>query len=163
MNIICDLDGTIALDTGRAHFLHKMDCPKQMTPGDHSLGCICSPQDRNWEAYFNKCDRDTPNEAVIELLRRFITGNLIYILSGRSQIVGKKTIEWIEKHKVPYSYLQMREEHDRTADDILKLRWADQFNLTPENTLFVLEDRERVVNAWRKKGFRCFQVAEGNF
>lgn len=163
MNIICDLDGTIALDTGRAHFLHRKDCPKKMSPNDNSLGCICRPEDRDWKSYFEDCHLDVPCRAVVEVLRRFTAGNLIYILSGRSQQVGKKTIEWIERYKVPYSFLQMREEHDRTADDILKLRWADQFSLTPENTLFVLEDRERVVNAWRLNGFRCFQVADGNF
>jgi len=29
--------------------------------------------------------------------------------------------------------------------------------------LFVLDDRDQVVNMWREQGFKCLQVAEGNF
>lgn len=163
MNIICDLDGTIALDHGRAHLLHKNDCPKMMDAGNHSLVCICTTEDRNWKRYFDHCDTDVPCHAVIEILASLQHDHYIYILSSRLHSTLDKTVKWLGDHSVPYNYLQLRALPDRTDDHILKMTWADNFGLTPENTLFVLEDRTRMVDAWRAKGFRCFQVAPGNF
>lgn len=162
MNIICDLDGTIALDHKRNHFLHAERCPKNKST-DHTLTCVCMPDERRWTEYFYACDTDEPCGAVISILRAMEAFTKIYILSGRSMLVHEKTLKWLEKHYVPYNYLQMRSQDDRTADDELKLNWADTLGLTPVNTHFVLEDRTRVVDAWRVKGFRCFQVAQGNF
>lgn len=146
MNIICDLDGTIALDHKRNHFLHPVDGGK-----------------RDWDAYFDACHTDKPNRAVIEILHKFFLYNTIYILSGRSHIVLEKTLTWLVDHNVPYHRLQMRAIDDRTDDHILKIGWAKLFDLTPDNTLFVMEDRQRVVDAWRAQKFTVLQVASGNF
>lgn len=162
MNIICDLDGTIALDNNRARFLHADRCPKSKDAGNHSLECICMPDERRWTEYFAACDTDELNLGVTALLHH-MKPHKIWILSGRSMSAAEKTDKWLKKHNVPYHYLQMRAQDDRTADDVLKLRWAAELGLEPKNTLFVLEDRTRVVDAWRAKGFRCFQVAPGNF
>lgn len=163
MNIICDLDGTIALDHRRAHHLHTFDCPKKLKPDNHYLLCTCQPHHRDWTSYFAACDTDAPCHAVIEILASLQHDHDIYILSGRSHSTLDKTVKWLSDYLVPYNYLQLRPSDDRTDDHILKMTWADYFELTPENTLFVLEDRTRMVDAWRAKGFRCFQVAPGNF
>jgi uncharacterized HAD superfamily protein len=165
-NIICDLDGTIALDKKRNHFLHAKDCPKLCTSGlarPDNYSCTCKSEERDWKSYFEACDTDEPCRAVIEILHKFMIYHNIWILSGRSAEVTDKTLVWLEKHNVPYHYLQMRPIGDRTDDHFLKIGWAKTFDLHPDNTLFVLEDRTRVVNAWRESGFRCFQVAESNF
>lgn len=169
MNIICDLDGTIALDHGRAHHLHGTDCPKRSTSGalnPHAYSCTCTSDQRDWNSYFAACDTDeicVPVRAIMNGIQGLIGRVNIYILSGRSMSVYEKTIKWLGNNRVPYDFLQMRSIDDRTDDHELKLRWAKDLLLTPENTLFVLEDRDRVVAAWRAKGFRCFQVAPGNF
>jgi hypothetical protein len=156
VNIITDLDGTIALDHKRAHHLHGPKCNRVV--------CSCTIAERNWEAYFEACHTDEPKVAVITLLTNMHVGdNKIWILSGRSMSVQEKTLKWLKKYDVPYDYLQMRSVEDRTDDHIMKIRWAKHLNLTPENTLFVLEDRQRVVDMWRANGFTCFQVASGKF
>ena len=162
-NIICDLDGTIALDHKRNHHLHKESCPKRADHPRKLLACECGPYDRKWDEYFAACTTDTPNDAVIKVLIKFAIYHNIYILSGRSMGVSEQTIAWLQKHNVPYNYLQMRGVQDRTDDHLLKLQWAEDFDLWPGNTLFVMEDRKRVVDAWRAKGFTCFQVAAGDF
>jgi beta-phosphoglucomutase-like phosphatase (HAD superfamily) len=163
VNIICDLDGTIALDHKRAHHLHKD--PRCFKVKDPSMDCTCATiHPRDWKSYFDACDTDEPNYSAITLLAAMsILNHKIYILSGRSSEVLEKTIAWLRRYKVDYDYIQLRGTDTREDDHIMKLRWAETLNLTPKNTLFVLEDRNRVVQAWRAKGFTCFQVADGNF
>lgn len=167
MNIICDLDGTIALDHGRAHFLHMdPECTKREFPSDHNYVCSCrlGEYPRDWDSYFAACDTDVINRNINSLLSMvWDRRHRIFILSGRSMSASEKTTVWLEKYHVPYHYLKMRNIDDRTDDHILKLKWAADMDLTPDNTLFVLEDRTRVVNAWRAAGFTCFQVEPGDF
>lgn len=139
--IICDLDGTIALDHQRAKHLHPV---------------------RDWDTYYDLCHTDTPNHAVIEVLRAFQHDYEIFILSGRIHRTLEKTTTWLYEHGVPYNFLQLRGTDDRTQDTELKLIWAKEFNLFGR-CLFVLEDRARMVKAWRDAGYVVFQVAEGNF
>lgn len=142
--IICDLDGTLADDTHRAHHLHKPE--------------------RDWDTYFSLCSEDKLIPAVYWVLWNFRASHKLYILTGRSETTREMTEKWLEQHKVPMKYatLIMRGEHDRTADDQLKIGWAHNLGLK-DRTLFVLEDRQRVVDAWRAAGYTCFQVRPGAF
>lgn len=118
---------------------------------------------RNWNRYFDAAADDTPHRHVVDLLRNLQTHYKISILSGRSMSTIKITMAWLKKHQVPYHHLQMRPVENREQDDTLKIKWARELNLTPANVAFVLEDRQRVVAAWRRAGFNCFQVASGDF
>jgi hypothetical protein len=144
--IICDLDGTLALDHVRAkEFLHHPTNP------------------RNWDAYFAACPNDEPNLPIIALLgAMFNQGYDIWILSGRSMSVFDKTWDWLRKHNVPFDHLIMREIDDRTQDTELKLKWVEERGLK-NKIRFIIEDRQRVVDAWRAAGFTVLQCAPGDF
>lgn len=155
--IICDLDGTIALDHKRNHFLH---------PHEHINGlCECKEKGgRDWNAYFDACGGDEPNWAVIDLLRLFWEdGYNIRILTGRTERVRAITEKWLSDHAVPHHSLRMRPEEEFTDDHQLKVLWAKEEKLEPDDVLFILEDRQRVVDSWRAAGYTCFQVAPGTF
>jgi hypothetical protein len=145
-NIIVDLDGTIALDDHRAHHLRN------------------DPNNRDWDSYFAACGGDAPNHAVIQTIRAMAYGGwTITIISGRSMKVEEQTVAWLKKHEVPVDMLMLRPADSRVDDHLMKIQMAATLNLTPKNVLFVLEDRQRVVDAWRAAGFTCFQVAPGQF
>lgn len=141
--IISDLDGTIALDAHRKHYLES----------------------NNWDAYFEACDKDVPNVAVIKILELFHEQNeaLAWIFTGRSRSVETKTTDWLEKHKVPWYEVFMRPVGDHTPDVELKEEWYRKWIKDHFDVLFVLEDRTRVVDMWRSLGIPCFQVAPGDF
>jgi hypothetical protein len=144
INVIVDLDGTLALDSHRAHHLQT--------------------EPRDWDSYFRLCSSDKPNTDVITLVNMlYDEGYDIHILSGRRDDCYLETVDWLAKHEVGYTYLQLRLTGDREQDHVLKPRWAQNLKLTPENTLLVIEDRQRVVDEWRRRGFTCLQVAPGNF
>lgn len=100
--------------------------------------------------------------AVINLLVAVRDKYWIQIYTGRVDSMKEVTIHWLNKHKVPYTVLKMRPKGERMDDHVMKVNWAKEAGLMDE-IAFVLEDRQRVVDAWRSAGIPCFQVAPGNF
>jgi hypothetical protein len=47
-------------------------------------------------------------------------------------------------------------------DNELKKQFLDE-HVNIEDVFLVVDDRQQVVDMWRKEGLTCLQVAEGNF
>ena len=146
--VIVDLDGTLALNKHRAHYIDK----KQRSKVD-------------WNSYFLACDKDSPNQAVIKSVNALkAQGYRVHIFSARGDIAKDITINWLKKHNVHYDVLTMREMDTYTPDEVLKRFWVLDFYPNYKNdVLCVFDDRDKVVKMWRELGLTCFQVAEGNF
>lgn len=152
--IMCDLDGTLAIIGDR-------------TPYDAT-----------------DCDlKDIPNWPVIRaVLAMHAQGVKIMFMSGRDQKYRPETERFIEKYcraaipargngdwPIPYE-LHMRGETapdpdkmDMRKDAIIKQELFDKYVAGKYHVLFVLDDRNQVVDFWRSIGLTCFQVAPGNF
>lgn len=149
---IFDLDGTIALIDHRRHLLEGKD-------------------PNRWRAFYAACTKDEPNFSVISVMHGLlISGSEIWIFSGRSEEVRDKTISWLHRftlfpeHELTGPMLQMREAGDTTPDDVLKQRWLDSMlPVDRQRLVATFDDRQRVVDMWRKNGITCFQVAPGDF
>ena len=90
-------------------------------------------------------------------------GYKVIILTGRNAEHRDVTVEWLEANGVDYDELYTRADGDTREDSIVK---EELFRTHVEprfNVKFVLDDRNSVVNMWRRIGLKCFQVAEGNF
>jgi hypothetical protein len=146
--IIVDLDGTLALNNHRFHFIDK-SLKKKV----------------DWDSYFNACNKDQPNIPIIETIKALKEqGFSIHILSARGDVVREKTIRWLETYNVPYDKLTMREMNSYTPDEELKKSWLIAHYPNYKADVFcVFDDRDRVVKMWRSMGLVCLQVAEGNF
>jgi hypothetical protein len=142
--VVCDLDGTLALDEHRNHLL-RGEGP------------------RRWDEYFALCGGDAPNHPIIQLLSILNHARKrIYIFSGRSDQVRATTVEWLDRHQIVYERLEMRRADSRTDDHVLKLQWVEALGIK-DRIWLVLEDRNRVVAAWRDAGYPCLQVRPGDF
>ena len=156
---IFDLDGTLALIDHRRHLVE----------GDR----------KDWRAFFAACVDDEPNMPVIrtlQALRR--AGAECWIWSGRSDEVHAQTVEWLCKHgcfgksvgTLPWwpfaapERFRMRASGDFRSDVELKREWLSKIE-PPEfkRLTAVFDDRDAVVQMWRKAGIPCFQVAPGDF
>jgi hypothetical protein len=84
------------------------------------------------------------------------------ILSGRGEAVRRETEQWLKTHGVEFDLLLMRPQGDNQPDDKLKKSWLDTV-LKRDDVFCVFDDRQKVVNMWRREGLLCFQVAEGAF
>ena len=60
--------------------------------------------------------------------------------------------------------LTMRPDGDYTNDCTLKLNWLTNMSIKDRERLMgVFEDRQGVVDMWRRNGVTCFQVAKGDY
>jgi len=146
--IIVDLDGTLALNKHRFHFIDKSSGNKV-----------------DWDSYFEACDKDLPNIPVIVTIKALkSTGYQVHIFSARGDIARDKTLQWLEDYAVPYDKLTLRKMGSYTPDDELKKQWLLEYYPNYKKDVFcVFDDRKKVVDMWRSLGLTCFQVAEGDF
>jgi hypothetical protein len=148
MIYIFDIDGTLADISHRLHFIH------QQIPAD-------------WDGFFAACPKDVPIPEVIEVMRAlWLTGNTVLLVSGRSDAVRDLTTGWMWNQKVEYSGLYMRKAGDHREDSIVKAELLDEIlrNWSGSGKIGgVFEDRQQVVDMYRAKGLRVFQVADGKF
>jgi tRNA uridine 5-carbamoylmethylation protein Kti12 len=138
--IMCDLDGTISLLNGR-------------NPYDAST-----------------CDKDVPNLAVVETIKAFILANpniTILFTSGRSDEYKTPTLAFLKgvglEPNEENIRLIMRKKGDSRKDSEVKSEMFYTHISGRFNVLFVLDDRNQVVDKWRELGLTCFQVAPGDF
>ena len=142
--VVVDLDGTLCDHGHRKHLLMSQE----------------------YDAYNAACVDDSPNRKVLAAVRAFAAAGLtIVICTGRTDKYRNQTFNWLFLHNVPVNELLMRPEGNFHPDHELKpaiLReWIEE--LVGSNVLVVLEDRDRVVRAWRDAGYECWQVQEGDF
>lgn len=141
--VIFDLDGTLALNEHRQHFVTR------------------PPGEKDWDSFFDACDKDVLYWQVAHVLKTLNdAGNRVEIWSGRTARVIEKTTVWLEVHGLSHIPFRCRAEGDHTPDHVFKKRWLDEAHTKPD---IVFDDRDSVVAMWRKNGIRCFQVAPGNF
>ena len=131
--MIVDMDGTLALLNGR------------------------NPYDAS------NCERDLPNQPVLETVQKWQSSINIIVLSGRTDNYQPQTEKWLQRYEVKYTNIYMRKNGDQRKDSIIKEEFYRQHIEGKFNIRFVLDDRQQVVDMWRSLGLIVFQVAEGDF
>ena len=114
---------------------------------------------------WDKVDQDKPHEDVIDLINAWVDAKLnvnIIVLSGRDSVCRDKTMQWLDKY-FSVDGLFMREEGDVRPDWIVKQELYFEHIQPKYHVNAVFDDRNQVVEMWRKIGLRCYQVANGNF
>lgn len=153
--IIFDIDGTLADVKHRRHFL-----------GTHGKP--------DWESFFDAMVDDPPIASVCwlaELIGRVSkwgeiveqdTFNFdVFICSGRPNSHRNQTEDWLMEY-VPELTIRskavlMREAGDTRSDVIVKREMLAGIRGQGYEPLFVVDDRQRVVDMWREEGITCLQ------
>jgi hypothetical protein len=84
-----------------------------------------------------------------------------YAVRSKTHTRRPETIAWLKKERVKYHELRLRKNGDRRSDVIVKREMLA--GIDKRKVLFVVEDRNRVVEMWRKEGLVCLQCAPGEF
>jgi hypothetical protein len=144
---IFDLDGTLALTEHRQHILDDKSNPHR------------------WVDFFAACVFDEPNKPVIETMASLSLTCDIMFFSGRSEDVRSQTLDWLTHHTCFINRhwvngaLTMRRSGSTEPDDIVKERWLNALpSEDRERLVAVFDDRQKVVDMWRRNDVACFQV-----
>lgn len=140
--ILIDIDGTLAnIDERRKAFI----------------------ADKDWDLFYSKLREDLLNKWCNEIIERFKIDHQIILLTGRRNAFENETLEWLKTHNVFYNKIFFRGRDDYRSDEIVKKEILDNFIRPNYQILFVIDDRKRVVDMWRKEGLVCLHCAEGEF
>lgn len=87
----------------------------------------------------------------------------VILMSGRDEVCRQETFDWMVSWDFNYDHLFMRPEGDMRADNIVKAELFDKYVRDNYDVVMVFDDRNQVVDMWRKMGIQVAQVAEGDF
>jgi len=113
---------------------------------------------------YHKAIGDGVHYHILDIVKKYKADDYrIILLSGRDEDCKDVTLEWLMTNDIPYDDLFMRTNKDNRRDSIVKRELFDANVKDKYNILFVLDDRNQVVQMWRELGLKCLQVAEGSF
>jgi hypothetical protein len=138
--VIFDIDGTLALNKGKRGFYewHKVGNDDVNEPIRNLYNMIAR----------TRADNKQPH---------------IIIFSGRDGSCEEETKQWLSNHNINYDALYMRKSKDSRNDSVVKQEMYDEYIKNKYNVLFIVDDRDRVVEMWRRNGLTCLQVNFGDF
>lgn len=137
--VIVDIDGTLAHMTGR------------------------SPYD------YSRVHDDTVDHVVRDIVNRYSEDHHVLVVSGRDPSCREETLKWLQNNDVTFDQLLMRPEDavdnhgNKLPDWQVKLDLFNRHIRHEYNVKFVIDDRQQVVDTWRRLGLKCLQPQEGDF
>lgn len=159
--IVFDLDGTLADITHRRHFVEGKS----------------RSRDRDYKLFQLACVDDKPIAPVIGLFKMLHhqAAAHLEIWSGRADFVRWDTVLWLNMHVFSgvyswnnpeshdYVKLRMRPTGDTRPDAALKEAWLDEEIAAGRSVELAIDDRQRLVDMWRRRGIVCLQAAKGDY
>ena len=161
MIFLCDLDGTICDLTHRLHFIGATH--------DKFVQYDAATQAKDWEGFHAACSDDSPIWPVITVVRALAAaGHTIVYSTGRSDDTSKLSSDWLTKFRLPTPHnIFMRNHGDWREDFIVKSELLDRilsfYEVKAEDLGGAFEDRQQVVDMYRERGVKVFQVAPGKY
>jgi phosphoglycolate phosphatase-like HAD superfamily hydrolase len=145
--VLLDLDGTLCDSAHRVHLA----------------------QNKDWDGFHSLLVEDQPNYDIVWFLANLPPFAEVVVVTGRPEKWRKATEEWLAKHGLSayVDEMLMRPDHDYRQDHELKVAMLDEtFGSREEwtrRTMFALDDRDKVVEAYRNAGVVCWQVRQGTY
>ena len=154
MDCIFDIDGTLADCSHRLHFIQS--------------------KPKNWKAFFDGMEHDTPIRKTTHILHCLhiahddvgVPWNTIIFCTGRPESHRKETVDWLARYLGDWVYdasLYMRSSGDHRPDFEIKALLLAAMRVDGLDPKVAFEDRDQVVDMWRRNGLICYQVAKGSY
>lgn len=143
--VIFDIDGTLADIRHRRGYLD----------GDRP----------DWRRFNEAMGDDTPNVPVVSLYKTlWHSGDYkIEIVTGRNERFRAVTENWFIWNEIPFANITMRPDNDFRPDNELKQEILNGLIATGHSVAFAVDDRQQVVEMWRRNDITCFQCDVGDF
>lgn len=121
---------------------------------------------------WKRVGEDEVDEKIVDVVNMIEAGSLeslgnlisVIVMSGRDEACRIETENWLfDVAGVHFDELFMRPEGDMRPDNIVKAELFDTYVRDNYDVQFVIDDRDQVVDMWRRMGLACLQVAPGDF
>ena len=131
----------------------------------------------NWDVFLDPevmLKHDRPNWDVVFIIKKLMeTGSTIIFTSARNERHRDVTIKQlvhgcnismaVTRYSNKGNRLYLRDNGDFRSDEITKKEIFLKIVSDGFKPQLAFDDRDQVVNMWRKEGLPCFQVREGKF
>ncbi len=135
--VICDIDGTIANNDHRQHFLKGK---------------------KDWDGFFSELYKDKPIFEIIDKVNSLENeGHKIYFLTGRPEKYKLQTKDWLKKYFTFDLELLMRNNSDRRNKIEIKKELFQTY-LSSFEIKVIFENDPNLICLWKKLGLNVFEV-----
>lgn len=137
---LIDLDGTLADNTHRQHYLDR--------------------EPKDWNGFFDAMSEDKPISHMVTLVQDLwgYTQHEIIIVTVRPETHRAQTERWLANQFVLYDKLRMRKEKDHRPDPIVKKEILWQLIKEGVKPILAIDDRPEVIKMWRANGVPVLEV-----
>ena len=127
--VICDIDGTVANNDHRQHFLEGK---------------------KDWDGFFSNLINDKPIHQIINKVKDLESqGNKIAFLTGRPERYRAETKRWLDIYFSFEYLLLMRKDNDRRDKQKIKLEIFEN-NFTTDQITICFENDLGLIELWKK-------------
>ena len=135
--VICDIDGTIANNDHRQHFLEGK---------------------KDWDGFFSKLNKDLPIYSVIKkVIELHKQGKKIIFLTGRPEKYVHSTELWLKEH-FDFSFeIISRQNNDRRNKISVKMEMFEK-NLNKKDVYLVIENDLDLLKMWDGLGMKTLNA-----
>lgn len=141
--VVFDLDGVLSDASRRQHFLE-------------------SPR-RDWDAFFEACGDDELIDDVARLLELLDGGHRVVLLTARPVRVRPQTLAWLERYKLRWDLLIMRDWGDYSASRSFKREAVEVLRARGFDLRLAFEDDRRNVEMFHAEAVPCIYIHSGYY
>ena len=141
--VVFDMDGVLSDATSRQHFLERTQ--------------------RDWTAFFEACGDDPVVEEVARLLELLDRSLVVVLLTGRPMRVQNQTLAWLDRYRVRWDLLVMRERGDRTGVTTYKREVVADLRAYGFDLRLALEDDPKNHAMFVEEGVPCVYIHSGYY
>lgn len=143
--VIVDIDGVLSDASGRQHFLNNAE------------GI------RDWSGFFGAVGGDPALPGIDHLLGLLDADVTIVLLSGRPAWVIDITVDWLERHRVRWDLLVLRDDNDLADAAGYKRVVLGELQAAGYDVRLAFDDDRRIVEMYRGAGIPCVYVHSGYY
>tara|TARA_B100000287_G_scaffold18927_1_gene18964 strand:+ start:1499 stop:1918 length:420 start_codon:yes stop_codon:yes gene_type:complete len=135
--ILCDIDGTVADNSHRQHFLEEK---------------------KDWDGFFDALDLDEPIYEIINKMNdEHNQGREIIFLTGRPERYRDPTENWLKQY-FNFPLRVVMRPNDNKKNKLLTKKEMFEQNFNIDEIFYVIDNDEDLLNMWKKMGMRVYSV-----
>jgi phosphoglycolate phosphatase-like HAD superfamily hydrolase len=141
--VVFDMDGVLSDASSRQHVL---EYPR-----------------RDWDAFFAACGDDALIDEVARLLDVIDQSLHVVLLTARPLRVRPQTLAWLDRYKLRWDLLVMRDYGDYSASRSFKREAVEDLRRLGFDLRLAFEDDRRNVDMFHAEGVPCVYIHSGYY